>query len=191
MLNYCSPNFQGKRKHEPNSSCPLSSAWWQAGVPVHKQQLPSKLALALRMVFNTELFLVPVFSSSIFFFSGLMNRRPWMKWFGIRCLIWQTKNSTVIVVFKASLFISSLKVAVPCHYETLWIFFFISRNVEFDKGSAQRMINSKRHLVHLNRAFIDHFIIIFFAMIHPLKPSALFQVILARFAFGWAYPLHL
>lgn len=24
MLSYCLPNFQGKRKYEPNSSCPLS-----------------------------------------------------------------------------------------------------------------------------------------------------------------------
>lgn len=61
MLSYCSPNFQGKRKYEPNSSCPLSSAWWQDGVPVHEQQLPSMLAQASRVVFNTVLFLVPVF----------------------------------------------------------------------------------------------------------------------------------
>lgn len=116
-----------------------------------------------------------------------------MKWFGICFLMWQTKNSTVIVVFKASLFISSLKVSVPCHYETLWIFFFISCKVGFDKGSAQRMINSKGYLVHLIRTFIIIFIITFFAMgwftlsiipSYPLKPSALFQVILARFGFG-------
>lgn len=92
----------------------------------------------------------------------------------------------VIVVFKAFLFISSLKVTVPCHYETLWIFFFISCKVGFDKGSAQRMINSKRHLVHLNRAFIDYFYyhLFCYGVVHSLKPSALFQVILARFAFG-------
>lgn len=64
---------------------------------------------------------------------------------------------TVIAVLKATLFISNLKAAVPCHYETLYIFFFISHKIEFDKRSAQRAASNKRHLVHFNRACIDYF----------------------------------
>jgi len=119
-----------------------------------------------------------------FFFKRLMNRRPWMKWFGICFLMWQTTN---VAVFKASLILSSVKLAVSCHYETLETFFFISCKVEFDKKSSWRTTSIKRHLIHLNRAFIGYFYYQLF--VRGQKASSLKTlgtVTLVRFAFKLA-----
>lgn len=75
------------------------------------------------------------------------------------------------------------------------MFFFISWKVEFDKRRARKATSSKRHLVLLNRAFIDYFYYQLFChgAVHPLKTLSTIpnsSVILARLAFGWACPIH-
>lgn len=104
-----------------------------------------------------------------------------MKWFGICFLMWQTTN---VAVFKASLILSSIKLAMSCHYGTLEIFFFISCEVEFDKKSSWRTTDIKRLLIHLNRAFIGYFYYqIFVREQKTYFLKTLGTVTLVRFAF--------
>lgn len=61
-------------------------------------------------------------------------------------------------MLKALLFINSPKLAVPCHYETMQIFYFITCEVQCDNRNTWRETSNNMRLVHLNRAFIDYFL---------------------------------